>query len=133
MTWSLEKDFISAIYYLNWDLFITESGDVKKDIGHILDFITRVKCLKVGVHLPLNSFTVYWPRYFCSWMYLITHCQSIIIPYLMIDNAMKTCCKHNLGLNIIFGVWPIKLRVNLFNGTFYCLVYQKKGRINKNE
>ncbi|XP_078339844.1 nischarin-like [Crassostrea virginica] len=25
-----------------------ESGDVKKDIGHILDFITRVKCLKVA-------------------------------------------------------------------------------------
>lgn len=66
VTWSFEKDFISAIYDLNLDLYITESGDVKKDIGHILDFITRVKCLKVGIRLPLNSFTVYWLSYFCS-------------------------------------------------------------------
>lgn len=32
-------------------LFIIESGDVKKDIGYILDFIIRVKCLKVGIYL----------------------------------------------------------------------------------
>ena len=27
--------------------FISESGDVKRDIGHILDFITRLKHLQV--------------------------------------------------------------------------------------
>ncbi|XP_033745777.1 nischarin-like isoform X3 [Pecten maximus] len=39
--------FISGCWHGNGCNVLGDSGDVKKDIGHILDFITRVKYLKV--------------------------------------------------------------------------------------
>ena len=37
-------------------VYLTESGDVKRDLGHILDFITRVKCLQVSAQAQTTSY-----------------------------------------------------------------------------
>ena len=39
---------------------LTDSGDVKRDIGHILDFITRLKCLQVTIVHSYNNIIEYF-------------------------------------------------------------------------
>lgn len=53
------KEFMSmSTCFIQSDCSFTDSGDVKKDLGHILDFITRAKHLKVIVLLHREIYNV---------------------------------------------------------------------------
>ena len=54
MSCIIDLDLLCLQYDTDWSynskslyILISDSGDVKRDIGHILDFITRLKCLQV--------------------------------------------------------------------------------------